>query len=297
MKVDIQSFFASIDLNILQSIVERHLSNEFYRWLFKMVLWHRATQPGNYELRSPISEWDLIPPYKSLFHVPKHKGLPIGNLTSQFWANIYLNELDQFIAHRLKKTGILFWQRYVDDLVLLSSSKDVLVGAAAAIQEFLTTKLALSLNPRKTSIQPVSAGIDHLGYFIKPDHVLVRQRVVNHFRQSCLEQLDQKNHSPKKLVATVNSFLGYFNHANSYRLRRAGIQKILSHPHASPLISADGGFEKILLNKDPAAESSAVQKERQIKREFEMEFPSQLQDAPAPDEYLRRWLPMADVSI
>ena len=294
LKVDVQSFFASIDLNVLQAIVEKHLSNDFYLWLFKVTLWHRATDPGNYELRSPMSDLQLIPRYKSLFHVPRDKGLPIGNLTSQFCANIYLNELDQFISHHLTQTGVVYWQRYVDDLVLLSPRKDVLVNAAEAMQQFLRSKLSLSLNPLKTSIQPVSAGIDHLGYFIKPDHMLVRRRVVDNFKRTCLQQLMSKSENPNELMASANSFLGYFCHADSYGLRRAAVSKILSHRNASPRLSAGQDFKKLTLSNDPDAGSSVAEKERQLRKQFEVEFVNQSVDGANCQRYMKNWRPMAD---
>ena len=89
LKVDVQSFFPSIDHGVLWEILDRHLEHPLYRYLCKTVLDHRATDAGCYQLTSPGYLWDHLPRHKSLFYAPPGKGLPIGNLTSQFFANIY----------------------------------------------------------------------------------------------------------------------------------------------------------------------------------------------------------------
>ena len=102
LKLDVQNFFPSIDLEVLYAVIAKHLENPQFLWLCKTVIFHRATLKGNFKLTSPKELWQRLPRYKSLFAAPLGKGLPIGNLTSQFFANIYMNQLDQFIAHRLK---------------------------------------------------------------------------------------------------------------------------------------------------------------------------------------------------
>lgn len=102
------------------------------------------------------------------------KGLPIGNHTSQFFANVYLNELDQFVKRKLK---IQFYIRYVDDMVLLHGSRERLVQWKAEIAKLLETQLGLSLNERRSRIATVSSGIDFLGYVSRPRYRLLRRRV------------------------------------------------------------------------------------------------------------------------
>lgn len=89
------------------------------------------------------------------------KGLPIGNLSSQFFANLYLNELDQFVKHRLK-CG--YYLRYCDDFVMLSEKRDKLLEWKAEVERFLAERLKLRLNEKRQSLQPVSNGINFLGY-------------------------------------------------------------------------------------------------------------------------------------
>ena len=121
-----------------------------------------------------------IPAHKTLFKVASGKGLPIGNLSSQFFANVYLNELDQFVKHRLK---CQYYLRYCDDLLLLDPSSERLAECRTAIETFLREKLLLRPNEQQDRLRPVSSGIDFLGYIVRRRYVLVRRRVVNHFKE------------------------------------------------------------------------------------------------------------------
>ena len=111
----------------------------------------------------------------------RYEHLPIGNLTSQFFANVYLDTLDQFVKHQLKAP---YYGRYCDDFVLLAEDRAVLERQEAEIKEFLSDELRLTLNDRKR-LRPVSDGIDFLGYIIRPDYLLVRRRVIG----ACYERL------------------------------------------------------------------------------------------------------------
>jgi retron-type reverse transcriptase len=120
-----------------------------------------------------------LPPHKSLFHAPENRGLPVGNLTSQFFANVYLNELDQYVKHILK---CKYYIRYCDDFVLLHESPEKLAGLRARIKTFVNERLGLELNAKYHNILPVSNGIDFLGFIVRPGYTLVRRRVVNNLR-------------------------------------------------------------------------------------------------------------------
>lgn len=120
-----------------------------------------------------------LPPHKTLFKARPGCGLPIGNLTSQFFANVYLDALDQFIKRQL---GVTYYLRYCDDMVLLSQHKWELEQWEARIHTFLLDRLRLQLNERR-KLRPVSDGIDFLGYIVRPDYLLVRRRVVGALRE------------------------------------------------------------------------------------------------------------------
>jgi len=123
--------------------------------------------------------FDLVPSHKRLGQAGPERGLPIGNLTSQFFANVYLNELDQFVKHTLKCRHYL---RYVDDFILLHESPERLQAWEGQIEDFLRDKLRLELKAER-KLRPVSDGADFLGYIVRPDYLLVRRRVVGNLRE------------------------------------------------------------------------------------------------------------------
>jgi RNA-directed DNA polymerase len=297
LKVDIQSFFASIDLDVLESIVRKQMPNNFYFDLFKTILWHRPTDEGSYQLKSLRSEWKHIPDYKSLFKAPKNRGLPIGNLTSQFFANIYLNELDQFIAHHLQKKGIVFWQRYVDDVLLISPDQRLLRDCIGLVQEFLVTKLNITLNFKKTNLQPVSAGIDHLGYFIKPVYALVRQRVVRSYRKKFNEFAKMNNPDHNAVIASLNSYFGYFRNADSERLGRSCAKDFAANKEKFPRIALGAKFDKLVLIPD----SEKLLREKELDAALKQQFAEHL-DAlnvgnKMREKYLRNWRTIGDLLV
>jgi RNA-directed DNA polymerase len=209
LQLDIKDFFTSIDKNLLYEFICKRIDNPDVLWLTKIILFWDCTI--SYVQRGDKTLLSNIPANKSLFGKENRRGLPIGNLTSQFFANIYLNELDQFIKHTLKAH---YYLRYVDDFVLLSQNKEELLYWKKGIKNFLADKLNLTLHPRRQKLQPVSNGIDFLGYIIRQNYILVRLRVINNLKARLREFKDY----PNKLKNSIASYLGHFKHANSYRL-------------------------------------------------------------------------------
>lgn len=146
------------------------------------------------------------------------RGIPIGNLTSQFFANVYLNDLDHFAKEKL---GCRAYIRYVDDITVFGDDKKMLWDISRELGEFLV-KERLSLHPEKTFLLPVTEGVDHLGYRIFPTHRSLRRDNVWRFlrkmkRMQCLHaggkiSLDEINPS-------VQSWLGHARHADTWGLR------------------------------------------------------------------------------
>ncbi|MDI6757803.1 MAG: reverse transcriptase domain-containing protein, partial [Endomicrobiia bacterium] len=186
MQLDIRSFFVNIDKDILYDIVRRKTDNPDILWLLGVVLYNDCTQ--NYFFKGARSLIARIPPHKTLFNAGPNRGLPIGNLTSQFFANVYLNELDQFVKHNLKAKHYL---RYADDFVLLSRNAEQLSQWRGEIEKFLQERLDITLNSARERLLPVSDGIDFLGYITRPDYLLVRRRVVGNCR-SKLSSISEK---------------------------------------------------------------------------------------------------------
>ncbi len=176
----------NIDKQLLFQLVCKQTVRDEIRWLASTVIFHDCTE--DYSFKGQRSLLELIPPHKTLFKVDRGKGLPIGNLTSQFFANVFLNELDQFVKRKL---GCRYYLRYCDDFLLLSDSREQLLAWHGAIDEFLRARLMLALNPGQFRLRPVSSGIDFLGYIVRRQYMLVRRRVVNHFRER-LEFFDRQ---------------------------------------------------------------------------------------------------------
>lgn len=220
LKLDISGFFMAIDCNILYLIFKELIlkQNKSYSWkndmlwLVKIIIFHKPID--NYIIKGNRYLFNLILSRKSLFYSPENKGLPIGNYSSQFFANLYLNKLDQYVKRELK---CKYYVRYVDDFIILNRNKTILKEIEYKINIFLKNNLNLKLNKNKTKLQSIDEGIDFLGYFIKPDYVLVRKKVIVRFKNKLYNLKEGGN---RKILAIVNSYYGHFKHAFSYNLRK-----------------------------------------------------------------------------
>lgn len=227
LQLDIHSFFMSINKEILFSLIAKRVKNEKILWLLRIILFHDCTL--NYVLKSSRKLLKQVPAHKTLFNTGNRHGIPIGNLTSQFFGNVYLNELDQFVKHTLKAK---YYARYVDDFVLLHQDKLVLEMWHKEIEIFLREKLNLTLNPKRQVIKIISSGIDFLGYIVRPTHILCRRRVVNNLKER-LEKYQRKLVYEKngrkqirfeypvleKALAVISSYSAHFKMANSHNLK------------------------------------------------------------------------------
>ena len=168
-----------------------------------------------------------VPPHKRLENAAPGCGLPIGNLSSQFFANVYLDALDQFVKHRLK---VKRYVRYVDDFVLIHESREQLLAWQHEIERFLQDELRLRLKPG-ARLRPLRAGIDFLGYVILPTHTRVRRRVVTHARSAlaawAVEHIRGGNVAQgtpeafRRLRSVWGSYSGHFRHADAWRLQES----------------------------------------------------------------------------
>jgi RNA-directed DNA polymerase len=158
-------------------------------------------------------------------------GLPIGNLTSQVFANFYLNSLDHFIKNEL---GVSFYGRYVDDFVLVHPKKEYLKSIQHRILYFLHTKLELSLHPKKIYLQHFSKGVQFLGTVIKPNRIYISNRTKGNFYTAIQKQNEivrQRKPSDEEqavFLSSMNSYLGILKHYKTYNLRKRMIFKNLS---------------------------------------------------------------------
>lgn len=208
--MDIKSFFTSIDQSILYALICKKVKNEEILWLAETIIFHDSARDVEPIIQSRPELFARLPVDKSLFLVEKGKGLPIGNLTSQFFANVYLNELDCFVKHALKAK---YYIRYVDDFLILSSSRHNLEQCRLKICNFVMSRLALKVHPKKQGITPLQNGVDFLGYFVKPEYVLVRNRVVGNWRYVL-----SVARSTEKVRATNNAYIAHCKWANARTL-------------------------------------------------------------------------------
>lgn len=197
LKCDIKKFIATVDHQILLNIIQRKIKDDKAIWLLSEII------------------KSFNSPYPALF---KRKGLPIGNLTSQLFANIYLNEFDQFIKHRLK---VKHYVRYTDDFVVVADNRRYLQGLLAPIHSFLGSRLALELHKKKIIMRKHHQGVDFLGYILLPHYRALRsktkQRIFRKLRQR-IDEYKRRRISRQTIEQSLQSYLGVLSHANTYRL-------------------------------------------------------------------------------
>jgi hypothetical protein len=227
LQLDIKGFFYNLDKNILfkrvlDDMEHSNLKNRVaILWLTRKIIFHDPTK--DYRFKGDKKHLKKLPNHKTLFKIEKNKGLPIGNLTSQFFANVYMNALDHFIKRELKIKGYI---RYVDDFVLFHESKVYLDECKVAIEEYLRRDLNLTLR-EDSRLRKVTSGLDFLGYVVRPNYMLVRKRVVHNYKQKKAKYLDEYERQRgemslaeiKEFLSVQASFVAHCKHANSFNLR------------------------------------------------------------------------------
>ena len=212
LKLDIKGYFMHIDRRILYGIIERSLPGDFPErestlWLCRLVI---GCEPVvNCRIKGNIHEWDALPRDKSLFHTESDCGMPIGNLTSQLFSNIYLNEFDQWIK---RTCGIRHYGRYVDDFYIVHEDKSFLQGMIPRIRDFLRRELALTLHPHKVYLQHCTRGVRFLGFAVYPFHRLPSKKILGRAKRRFFE-IEAGEHSPEGMRSVINSYLGMFRHS------------------------------------------------------------------------------------
>jgi len=214
LKCDVKKFFNSVDHEILLKLISRKISDPDIIWLIEEVI-NSFNKSSSVQLelldlrkanRASARERERRRPTGAVL---AGHGIPIGNLTSQLFANIYLNELDQFVKHTLK---IKHYLRYCDDFVILSDNQEELQTIVGSIGEFLNEHLRLKLHPNKVTIRKLKQGIDFLGYVVLPYHTVLRTKT----KKRMLKRVNEKN---------LTSYTGLLDHCNGYKLRQKVMQK------------------------------------------------------------------------
>lgn len=210
LQLDIRSFFTSIDQAILYRQLATRIDEDWLDTAVSRVLFHDVTSdvhfPGNPALL------DEVPTHKSLWHAPAGKGLPIGNLTSQFGANVYMDLLDQHVIRKLRPRA---YGRYVDDLLAIDPDHRHLTEVRDAITSFAHDQLELEVHHGKTRIVNCAAGVDFVGWTIAPHRRALRRSTVRRANRRIAERHGDED----ELLATVNSYLGMARHGDTSRVR------------------------------------------------------------------------------
>ncbi|MCU7218436.1 RNA-directed DNA polymerase [Pseudomonas sp. VE 196-7] len=215
LKCDLANFFVAIDKQVLRQQLAKKITEPWWLALAETILMHDPRE--DYVLRSPPHLFNRVPQHKRLTAQPAHLGLPIGNLSSQFFANVYLDALDQFAKHQLRAKHYV---RYVDDFVFLHESPQQLNRWREQVEAFLP-RLGAKLNPSKTILQPVDRGVDFVGHVIKPWRRTTRKR-------SMAQALKRIAAAPAEdLRETANSYFGLLGQASHSQKDRAAIARVV----------------------------------------------------------------------
>ena len=185
LKLDIKKFFASVDHQILKKLLRKRVLDKEILWLLDEVI---DSFPG---------------------------GIPLGNLTSQVFANIYMNELDQFMKHNLQ---VKYYMRYADDFLILRNNKNDLNHSIKPTEQFLNQQLKLELHPKKIIFRNLNWGIDFLGYIVLPHYRLPKTKT----KRRMFKRINNEN---------LQSYLGYLSHANTYNLTQELKSRVWLYGH------------------------------------------------------------------
>ncbi len=182
LKCDIRRFFEHVDHGVLLLLLQKRIADVNILWLLEEIIRSFSAAPG--------------------------RGLPLGNLTSQLFCNIYMNELDQYVKHELKAK---YYLRYGDDFMLISHDRNILVWCLERIRSFLRNRLCLELHPKKVSIKTIASGVDFLGWVRFPDHRVLRTATKRRMMRRIAEHPTEE---------TLASYQGMLEHGNTWQLKQ-----------------------------------------------------------------------------
>lgn len=232
LKLDVQGYFMNIPRDLLYGQVIRMVGpcDSLTQYLVREIVFSDPT--FRCQVRGTVANWIGLPKSKSLFHTPKGCGLPIGNLTSQLFSNVFLNPLDQYVKRAL---GFKHYGRYVDDFYMIHTDKSKLIAAVDQIDQFLQQELQLNLHPKKRYLQTVAHGVEFLGVKVKNGALIPGKRIRKNALKSSYQSsrlmaqypercTDKK--SMEQVLATANSYLGVTHQIDGYHLRRRIVRAI-----------------------------------------------------------------------
>ena len=220
LKLDIRGYFMHIDrrrllgiaLQTLRRKATRDHDLDFLEWLTREIAMLNPTD--GCIITGKAEEWQGLDPAKSMRNLPAGLGLPIGNLTSQLFSNVYLNTFDQFMKRTL---GCKHYGRYVDDAVVVSCDREWLLSLVPRVKAFLQSEIGLQLHDGKLTITDVRHGVEFLGAYIRPWRIYTTNGTLRRIEKN-MRSVDYRRRN--STARTVNSYLGIMQHTASYKLRR-----------------------------------------------------------------------------
>lgn len=219
LQCDISKFFPSMSWDILILLVQKQVADpKVFDIIHKIITTHKVY----------IENGRLNTLPKEVISLEQRRGLPIGNLTSQLFANVYLNPLDHFVKENLRQR---WYGRYMDDFFIIHHDKKHLAAVAKQIQLFLQDNLKLTLHPRKSTINSVKDGVAFVGYRVFYDHVLIRASTLLRFQRRFNKKKEKvkKGYIHQKAVDLMqSSFAGHLDYADSRRLKACLFDQNLS---------------------------------------------------------------------
>ncbi len=239
LKLDIKGYFMAMNKDILKNRIFKTLNAKQHlidfdlpmvKYLIEQTLFSNPVD--NCTVKGNKSDWIGLPKDKSLFYTRPNCGLPIGNLTSQLFGNIYMNEFDHYVKKQFK---IKYYGRYVDDFVLIHKSKKYLKSLIPKLSNFLLSTLSLVLHPKKIYLQHFSKGIKYLGAVIKPHRIYISNRTKGNFHRAITKQNEfimenfPTNCDFENFRSSLNSYLGILKHYKTNNIRREFIGNYLSN--------------------------------------------------------------------
>ncbi len=238
-RFDIQSFFMSIDIELLERLIVGFVK-KYYKgedldllvYLLQVTIRHRPQD--NCTMRGRTDLWEQLPKHKSLFHVPRCRGMPIGNITSQLLANFYMSFLDDYMVSLCKPIGAKY-ERFVDDFAVVCRRKEEVLMLRRKAEAFLRDKLHVTLHKDKVYIQHVTKGVYFVGGVIKMHRLYLGNRTVGGMvkmlkeLQQCLSRLQGYTLADAYVLehyeSSVNSYMGFMAHKHTYAIKRKAIKR------------------------------------------------------------------------
>jgi RNA-directed DNA polymerase len=259
MKLDITAYFMNMQHQLIYDKVAAMLpeerssflgiSKETVLYLLQQTIFNPVKE--NCRIKGSRADWQGLPPSKSLFHYPSNTGLPIGNLTSQVFGNVYLNDFDHYVKRNLK---MKHYGRYVDDMLFVHSDKEYLRESIPIIQNELN-KVGLEIHPKKIILKNVEEGVLFLGQQIKPYRTYISNRTKNNFYQAIqninlkMSEIPQFSWAELCDIRTIlNSYLGIMQHSDTYNLRKRMMKRLIGRFYDFFMVS--GKLDKVTINKE-----------------------------------------------